>query len=72
MDWEDDEAMDRGIGEQWIITCTKAIRQVLPQGLYLHTHAPQAPYFIGTRFYTYGGYITIHQQVGNLIDWYNT
>jgi len=35
------------------------------------THAPQAPYFIGKRYYINGGYITVHEAVGDMIDWYN-
>jgi len=35
------------------------------------THAPQAPYFMGPPQYPNGAYLTINQQVGNLIDYYN-
>lgn len=63
--------MNKGLGEQWLITCTKAIRQILPKGQYILTHAPQAPYFIGFRVYPKGGYVTVHKEVGDLIDWYN-
>lgn len=40
LDWEDNAAMENGTGEQWLITCVKAIRKVLPVGDYLLTHAP--------------------------------
>lgn len=63
--------MEAGTGEQWLIDCTIAARNVLPVGEYYLTHAPQAPYFVGTIKYPNGGYITIHQAVGHLIDWYN-
>jgi chitinase len=33
------------------------------------THCPQAPYFKNT-YYPKGGYVTIDQQVGDLIDFY--
>ncbi len=71
IDWEDNSAMNEGIGEQWIIECTKAARAVLPKGKYYLTHAPQAPYFIGKPFYKNGGYVTVDREVGDLIDWYN-
>lgn len=63
--------MNNGKGEAWIIECTKAARAVLPKGKYYLTHAPQAPYFIGKPFYKNGGYVTVHEAVGDLIDWYN-
>lgn len=34
------------------------------------SHAPQAPYF-KNEYYPKGGYVTVNQQVGNLIDFYN-
>ena len=63
--------MEEGTGEAWLITCTKTIRKILPKGKYILTHAPQAPYFIGNGFYPNGGYMTVHKEVGDLIDWYN-
>ena len=71
LDWEDNAAMENGTGEQWLIDCVKAIRKILPVGEYLLTHAPQAPYFIGKPRYPNGAYVTVHQEVGHLIDWYN-
>lgn len=32
LDWEDNAAMENGTGEDWLIRCTKAIRNVLPKG----------------------------------------
>lgn len=32
LDWEDNDAMEEGTGEQWLIDCTLAIRAVLPVG----------------------------------------
>jgi len=40
IDWEDNEAMELGTGEQWLITCTKTLRKYLPKGKYIITHAP--------------------------------
>jgi hypothetical protein len=40
LDYEDNGAMERGVAEDWLIKCTKAIRQILPKGQYLLTHAP--------------------------------
>lgn len=41
VDYEDLGAMDKrdGSAEQWLITFTQALRQELPQGQYLLTHA---------------------------------
>jgi chitinase len=63
--------MERGTGEAWLITLTKELRRYLPQGEYILTHAPQAPYFTGTTRYPKGGYLTVDKEVGHLIDWYN-
>jgi chitinase len=32
LDWEDNDAMEKGTGEDWLIRCTRAIRSVLPKG----------------------------------------
>lgn len=71
LDYEDNGAMEQGKAEQWLIDCTKTIREILPKGSYLLTHAPQAPYFMGTSKYPNGGYLKIHKEVGDLIDFYN-
>ena len=47
------------------------MRKLLPQGQYLITHAPGAPYFTGASNYKNGGYRAVHKAVGSLIDWYN-
>jgi len=39
-DWEDNTAMNNGLGEDWLIKCTKKAREILPKGDYLLTHAP--------------------------------
>jgi len=40
LDYEDNDAMNKGKAEDWLISCTKAIREVLPKGEYILTHAP--------------------------------
>lgn len=71
LDYEDSNAFERGVGAQWLITCTKVIRQYLPQGQYILTHAPQGPYFTTGPNYPDGAYLTVDREVGQLIDWYN-
>jgi chitinase len=73
IDWEDNNAMDGGTGEAWLITFQTALRAALPSGQYLISHAPQAPYFyVNKAQYPNGAYQTVHKQVGSSIDWYNT
>lgn len=67
IDWEDNSAMENGIGQDWLIKFTKALRAVIPDKIV--THCPQAPYFKNT-YYPKGGYVTIDQQVGYMIDFY--
>jgi len=74
IDYETSSAFDSaGTGENWLITCTQALRSKLPACQYIITHAPQAPYFVadGNQSYPYGAYLTVDANVGNLIDWYN-
>jgi chitinase len=71
LDWEDTAAFQHGTGEAWLITLTKTLRQKLPKGRYIISHAPQAPYFTGAPTYPKGGYLTVDREVGNLIDFYN-
>ena len=68
VDWEDNTAMNRGTGEQWLIAFTKALRETIPDRVI--THSPQAPYF-KSEFYTNHAYIAVHQAVGSLINFYN-
>ncbi|KAL0576272.1 hypothetical protein V5O48_005716 [Marasmius crinis-equi] len=72
VDYEDFNAFDAGDGkaEQWLINFTKQLRTQLPQGNYILTHAPVAPWFTPSK-YGGGGYLKVHNTVGNLIDWYN-
>ena len=68
IDYEDNEAMEAGKGEAWLISFTKELRRQLPN--HIITHAPQGPYF-KDEYYPQGGYVTVHQEVGDLIDFYN-
>ncbi|KAF5361886.1 hypothetical protein D9756_002352 [Leucocoprinus leucothites] len=72
VDYEDFNAFDAGDGsaENWLISFTKQLRTQLPQGTYILTHAPVAPWFSPNKWGG-GGYLKVHQSVGNLIDWYN-
>ncbi|EJU00710.1 glycoside hydrolase [Dacryopinax primogenitus] len=73
VDYEDFTAMNAqdGSAEAWLTTFTQALRAQLPAGQYLLTHAPVAPWFCGTAKYSSGAYVTVNNNVGSLIDWYN-
>ena len=43
---------------------------MLPQGQYILTHAPVAPWF-SPGLWPDNGYLGVNAAVGNLIDWYN-
>ncbi|KAK0446751.1 glycoside hydrolase family 18 protein [Armillaria borealis] len=70
VDYEDFKAVNAGDGraEAWIIAFTKELRRQLPQGEYILTHAPVAPWFTSG---SGGAYRTVHTAVGDSIDWYN-
>ncbi|KAJ6518811.1 glycoside hydrolase family 18 protein [Mycena sanguinolenta] len=72
VDYEDFNAFDAGNGsaEAWLISFTTQLRTLLPQGSYIITHAPVAPWF-SPNTWGGGGYLKVHQSVGSLIDWYN-
>lgn len=57
IDYEDNEAMNKGTGEQWMIQFMHQLRKLIPY--HIVTHAPQAPYFMST--YIGGGYRKIHK-----------
>ncbi|KAG1860708.1 glycoside hydrolase family 18 protein [Suillus subalutaceus] len=69
IDYEDFNAMnaENGSAETWLTTFTEALRAQLPQGQYILTHAPVAPWF--STSYTSGAYLTVNKNVGSLIDW---
>ncbi|KAI9440679.1 glycoside hydrolase [Lactarius indigo] len=70
VDYEDFGAFDGSGGSAvaWLKTFTKQLRVHLPQGSYILTHAPVAPWFQPDAW-SGGGYLAIDQAVGGLIDW---
>ncbi len=70
IDWEEGYLFNSaGDGEIWLQTLTNTLDNILNPITknYLITHAPQAPYFMGRTLnqYPQGGYLTIHNNVGN-------
>ncbi|KAG1869307.1 glycoside hydrolase family 18 protein [Suillus tomentosus] len=65
-------AFDAGTGaaEQWLGNFTTQLRTQLPQGQYILTHAPVAPWF-SPDIWGGGGYLWVNSVVGDMIDWYN-
>ncbi|KAJ7626945.1 glycoside hydrolase family 18 protein [Roridomyces roridus] len=71
VDYEDFGAIETaGTAVAWLTTFTKAIRAQLPQGQYILTHAPVAPWF-SPGLWPGNGYLGVHAAVGSMIDWYN-
>ncbi|KAE9394715.1 glycoside hydrolase [Gymnopus androsaceus JB14] len=72
VDYEDFNAINAGDGkaEAWLASFTKQLRVQLPQGQYILTHAPVAPWFSPGKFGG-GAYLKVDSTVGSLIDWYN-
>ncbi|KDQ61715.1 glycoside hydrolase family 18 protein [Jaapia argillacea MUCL 33604] len=72
VDYEDFDAFDAATGaaEQWIISFTTELRNHLPSGQFIITHAPVAPWF-SPKVWGGGGYLLVDQKVGSMIDWYN-
>ncbi|KAG6375922.1 glycoside hydrolase family 18 protein [Boletus reticuloceps] len=72
VDYEDFTAFNSadGSAETWLISFTTQLRTQLPQGEYILTHAPVAPWF-SPSIWSGGGYLAIDKSVGSLIDWYN-
>jgi len=70
VDYEDFDAFDAGTAEAWLVTFTTQLRNQLPAGDYIITHAPVAPWF-SPNLWTNGGYLQVDSEVGSLIDWYN-
>eukprot|EP00919_Chromeraceae_sp_WS-2016_P023289 GHVR01055359.1.p1 GENE.GHVR01055359.1~~GHVR01055359.1.p1 ORF type:complete len:166 (+),score=16.54 GHVR01055359.1:1497-1994(+) len=59
--------MNKGIGEAWLITFTRKLREMLPD--HIITHAPQAPYFC-CEHYKNDSYCKVDKEVGHMIDFY--
>ncbi|KAG9312462.1 glycoside hydrolase family 18 protein [Chiua virens] len=70
VDYEDLQSFNGpgGKAESWLITFTRQLRRNLPQGQFILTHAPVAPWFAPNRW-SGGGYLAVNKQVGSLIDW---
>ena len=70
VDYEDLTAMNKGDGaaEAWVTTFTQTLRQKLPQGQFILTHAPLAPWLSPNAQFAAGAYVTINKNVGTLID----
>jgi hypothetical protein len=60
--------MNKGLGEDWIIKFTLALREVIPE--HTMSQGPQAPYFKG-EIYINGAYLTVHKAIGHLVNFYN-
>ncbi|KAJ6610196.1 glycoside hydrolase [Mycena sp. CBHHK59/15] len=76
VDYEDFNAFDAGDGtaEAWLISFTKQLRTLLPQGTYILTHARTPPlhsFVFSPNIWGGGGYLKVNTNVGSLIDWYN-
>jgi len=72
VDYEDFAAINKmnGSAETWLIQFTTELRNQLPAGQYIITHAPVGPWFNAVH-YTSGAYVAVNKAVGSLIDWYN-
>lgn len=70
VDYEDLTAMNKGDGaaEAWVTTFTQTLRQTLPQGQFILSHAPLAPWLSPNKQFAAGAYLTINKNVGTLID----
>ena len=70
VDYEDLTAMNKGDGaaEAWVTTFTQTLRQTLPQGQFIPSHAPLAPWLSPNKQFAAGAYLTINKNVGTLID----
>lgn len=72
LDYLDSEACEAGTCEDWVIDCVNTVRATLPYGEYIVTLSPPAPYFQGVSYYDNGAFRTVHDSVGDQVDWYNT
>ncbi|ODO00677.1 hypothetical protein L198_03002 [Cryptococcus wingfieldii CBS 7118] len=70
IDYEDMSAMNSAKAAAWIITLQTELRSLLPSP-YIISHAPVAPWFTSASDYSDGSYVTVHQSVGDTIDFYS-
>ena len=70
VDYEDLDAMNRGDGaaEDWVVKFTQTLRKSLPQGQFILSHAPLAPWLAPNAQFAAGAYVTINKKVGDVID----
>ncbi|KAF8519829.1 glycoside hydrolase family 18 protein [Gautieria morchelliformis] len=66
VDYEDFKAVSKGTAVGWLKTFTTVLRNNLPAGQFVITHAPVAPWFGQGQPYS-----QLDASVGHLIDWYN-
>lgn len=71
VDYEDLDRWNNGQGASWLIDLTNSLRDQLPQGQYLLTHAPIGAWLVRSAYPKDGGYAAINDAVGSKIDWYN-
>ena len=69
IDYQDDAAFASGTAEPWLNTFIKVLRTKLPSHLIVCTVS--AGYFSGWAVYTKGGFLNVHKQRGDKIDFYN-
>ena len=69
VNYQDNSAMIKGQGEQWLTDFTSKLRAELPTHLIVHT--VNAGYFVGQPIFSKGAYVTVHSNVGSIIDFYN-
>ncbi|EAR94987.1 glycoside hydrolase family 18 protein (macronuclear) [Tetrahymena thermophila SB210] len=70
IDYEDNDAVMKGPGADYIIAFQKALSEKVHNKNIIFTHAPQAPYFSRT-VYKDKGYYQVEKEIGHLIAWYN-
>lgn len=70
IDYEDMSAMNSAQAVSWIVELQMELRNLLPSP-YIISHAPVAPWFTSANDYSDGSYVSIHQQVGDSIDFYS-
>ncbi|KAH9924654.1 chitinase [Epithele typhae] len=73
VDYEDLDAINKGdgAGEAWVAAFTRALRATLPQGQFVLSHAPIAPWLAPNAAFAAGAYVQVNKEVGDLIDFYN-
>lgn len=66
----DMDAMNSAQAVSWLVEFQTELRSLLPSP-YIISHAPVAPWFTSASDYSDGAYVSIDQQVGDSIDFYN-